>query len=99
VWTTLFLLMGLALYIVWNKKGKTNNFWIQLGLNLTWSLVFFGLESPLWGIIVIILLWEMIRRTMVDFGTTSKTASWLLLPYLMWVSFATLLNVGIWWVN
>lgn len=99
VWTTLYLLMGIALYLVWRKKGKTNWWWMQMGLNVVWSWVFFGAENLFAALVVIVVLWEMIRRTMVDFGKTSRLAAGLMLPYLLWVSFAILLNAGIWWLN
>jgi translocator protein len=96
VWTLLFLLMGISLYLVWNKKKKLSNkvfgiFWLQLGLNLLWSILFFGLQSPILGLIEILVLWMAIKKMMKDFPWQ--------LPYLLWVSFATLLNIGIWWLN
>jgi translocator protein len=96
VWTLLFLLMGIGLYIVWNKKKSLtdkvfNWFWIQLALNIVWSLLFFGLENPGLALIEIVFLWMAIRRMMKDIP--------LQLPYLLWVSFATLLNAAVWWLN
>jgi benzodiazapine receptor len=95
VWTILFLLMGIALYMVWNEKSLNdkvfNWFWIQLLLNMLWSLVFFGWEMPGVALIVIVFLWIAIRKTMRNFP--------LQFPYLMWVSFATILNAGVWWLN
>jgi tryptophan-rich sensory protein len=96
VWTTLFIMMGIALYLVWTS-GKANNavlwiFGIQLGLNALWSILFFGLHSPLWAFVDIIALWLAILATIISFYSVSATASCLLIPYILWVSFATILN-------
>lgn len=104
VWTLLFVLMGIALYVVWTKKKTLGNgiftwFWIQLGLNVLWSFLFFGLESPLLGLIEIVFLWWAIRMTMKSFVKVSRTSGRLLIPYLAWVSFASLLNAWIFWLN
>lgn len=105
-WTTLYILMGVALFLVW-KRGTANPgvrtaltvFIIQLALNTLWSLLFFGLRRPLLGLIDIALLWAAILVTMVRFHPLSRTAAWLLAPYLAWVSFATALNFAIWRLN
>lgn len=96
VWTTLYLLMGISLYLVWGKK-KTNLkwFWAQLILNALWSLVFFGLKSPILGLLVILLLEISIILTIKSFSRINKTATYLLYPYLAWVSFATILNLSL----
>ena len=104
VWTILFVMMGISLYFIWIKKktlfNKTTSwFWIQLGLNILWSFLFFGMESPILGLVGIFCLWGAIYKTIKVFGAVSKTAGNLLVPYLAWVSFATLLNVGIFWLN
>lgn len=100
VWTLLFVAMGVAMYLVWKKKKIISNwYWVQLGLNLLWSVLFFGLESPGLALIEIILLWVAIRKTIVAFGKVSRVAGKILIPYLAWVSFATLLNAGVWWLN
>jgi len=93
VWTILFLMMGISLYLQWGKNLKW--FWIQLFLNLLWSVIFFGMEKPGWALIEILFLWWAIWQTIKSFGKTGK----LLIPYLAWVSFATLLNAGVWWLN
>ncbi len=93
VWTILFLMMGISLYLRWNKNLKW--FWVQLFLNLLWSVIFFGMERPDLALIEILFLWWAIWKTIKSFG---KTGVWLY-PYLVWVSFATLLNAGIWWIN
>lgn len=96
VWTILYLLMGISLYLVWeNKKAGLRWFWIQLVFNSTWSLAFFGLKSPLLAFIIIILLWTSIFKTIMDFRKVNKNASYLLYPYLAWVSFASILNLSI----
>ncbi|MCX6695291.1 MAG: tryptophan-rich sensory protein [Candidatus Altiarchaeota archaeon] len=99
VWTALYLLMGVSLYIVW-KRGFSGNiarlaFAIQLVLNTLWSVVFFGLKSPPAGVVVIVMLWTAILATIIEFRKTSKTAAALLAPYLLWVSYATLLNISV----
>lgn len=93
VWTLLFLMMGIALYQRWGKNLKW--FWIQLFLNLLWSIIFFGMERPDLALIEIIILWWAILQNIKGFG---KVGIWLY-PYLAWVSFAALLNAGIWWIN
>lgn len=102
VWTLLYLLMGISIYLIWKqglqkKKIKTavKLFLIQLTLNFIWSPIFFGLKSPELGLIVIIPMWIFIILTIRRFYPLSKVASYLLLPYLLWVSFATILNASI----
>lgn len=96
VWTTLFVLMGIALYLVWTSEQPNNSalwfFGIQLGLNVLWSIFFFGTQSPLMAFIDIIILWFAILATIISFYAVSTTASYLLIPYILWVSFATILN-------
>jgi len=104
VWTLLFILMGIALYLVWNKKKDLTSkiyhwFWIQLVLNVIWSVIFFGLESPGWAAVEILGLWWAIKRTINSFSAVNKTAGQLLIPYLAWVSFATLLTATVWMLN
>jgi translocator protein len=102
VWTILYFLMGISLYLVWkenrNKKKRTRAityFAIQLFLNFVWSILFFGLRSPILGLIDILMMLTFIVLTIQHFIEISRTASILLLPYLAWVSFATLLNTAI----
>lgn len=107
VWTTLYILMGLAAGLVWDKietqretvRKALTFFWIQLGLNALWSYLFFGLHNPLLALIEIVILWLMIYETFVQFNKVNRVASYLLLPYLAWVTFATVLNASIWWLN
>lgn len=106
VWITLFALMGIALFIIW-RRGLTEKrirvalgiFGAQLTFNILWSALFFGLRSPLAGLIDIAVLWIAIALTVFYFFKISKTAGVLLVPYLLWVSFATVLNVSIWRLN
>ena len=104
-WTTLFILMGLALYLVWERGGwKANKlpitvFGIQLLLNILWSVLFFGLQNPLAAFVEIIFLWIAILGTIMLFYRVEKTAAYLMVPYICWVTFAALLNYSIWLLN
>lgn len=107
VWTMLYILMGVAAGLVWDKMENDKHevrtallfFIMQLALNALWSVLFFALRNPLLALIEIVVLWFMIYETWYRFKTIDKTASLLLVPYLAWVSFAALLNAGIWWLN
>jgi translocator protein len=106
VWTTLYLLMAVAAWRVWSLAGTLSRgarplgwFGLQLGLNALWSALFFGLQSPLVALVEIVLLWGAIAVTIAAFGKVSRLAAWLLVPYLTWVSLATYLNAGLWWLN
>jgi len=102
VWITLFALMGVAAFLVW-RKGLRNSqprramtvFAVQLALNVLWSAAFFGLKSPLAGLILIVILWLAILVTIVYFLRVSRAAGLLLIPYIVWVSAATALNASI----
>lgn len=102
VWTLLYLMMGISLYIVWNTKTHTKErrqglslFFVQLAFNVLWSILFFGLKSPTAAFVCIILLWLAIFLTIKNFLQKSKAAGWLLIPYIAWVSFAAVLNLSI----
>ena len=95
VWTTLFVLMGISLYLIWKNKLAVRFFIIQLILNILWSALFFGLRSPLLAFIEIIVLWIFILLTIIYSYKTSKTAAYLLIPYIAWVTFAAILNFSI----
>ncbi len=106
VWITLYFLMGLSLYIVWKDelKSKTRNaffvvFGIQLILNALWSFLFFGLRSPFLGLLDIILLDIMVIVTIIYTKSISKLTMILLIPYLIWIVFASFLNYVIFLVN
>lgn len=97
VWTTLYILMGISLYLVLVKDLKNVRmqvyiFGVQLTLNTLWSFLFFGLQSPLYGMIGIIILWFAILITILSFYRVSRKASMLLIPYIAWVSIASILN-------
>jgi len=106
VWTLLYLLMGISLYIVWQKgwsvpyiKTAMSIFIVQLFFNFLWSYLFFGLRSPQLGLAGIILLWILIVVNIIQFYRSSKPAGLLLVPYILWVSFAAYLNYGIMVLN
>ncbi|MDD2680951.1 MAG: tryptophan-rich sensory protein [Patescibacteria group bacterium] len=106
VWTLLFILMGVALFLVWRHGWKdilvrkgVNMFFIQLAFNLLWSYFFFGLNNPRLAFLEIIALWLAIAALMINFYRVDKRAAWLLWPYLTWVSFAAFLNFSIWQLN
>ena len=99
VWTILFFLMGIALYLVWTKKNNLFWFWVQLLLNILWSFIFFGLHLPNIAFLEIIFLWIAILMTIIKFRSYNKTASLLLVPYLLWVTFASFLNFSITQLN
>jgi len=129
VWTKLFLLMGISLYLVWIKNWEPKNkifssekkvwnkwsqnffegkweklniiliFAIQLVLNILWSVIFFGMQSPGAAFFVLLMLWFAIIYTIINFYRVSKTSAYLLLPYILWVSFAGILNCFLWILN
>lgn len=102
VWTLLFILMGLALYLVWNQGWKKPEVRIgiyffagQMFLNVLWSFLFFYFQNPLYSFIEIIILWLAIFGTIITFYKVDKRTLYLLLPYILWVSFAAVLNLAI----
>lgn len=108
VWTILYLLMGLSAYLVWKKesffrKNKVNQslliFLVQLIFNALWSVVFFGLNDIVGAMAVIVALWFLILATIIQFYKMSKTAAYLLVPYFLWVTFASILNLAIVLIN
>lgn len=107
VWTLLFIMMGVAGGLIWNrlesneKEVKKSLFFFtaQLLLNALWSYLFFGLCNILLALIEIILLWLIIYETYILFKKIDKKAGWLLIPYLAWVAFATLLTGAIYYLN
>jgi benzodiazapine receptor len=105
VWISLYLLMGVSLYFVWQRQGHPRRkialilFFLQLILNILWSALFFGLRSTLLGLIAIVFLWVAILFTIQNFLRVSKIGGLLLLPYFGWVSFAALLNLSLWNLN
>jgi len=106
VWITLYALMGISLYLLWRQDIKTPKvrialffFIVQLILNVCWSMIFFGLKLSFLAFIEILLLWAAILLTMVKALKVSKIAGILLLPYILWVSFAAVLNFFLWYLN
>ncbi len=106
VWTTLFALMGIAAFLIWKKGLDRRDVKIALGLflgqlvlNTLWSIIFFGLHSPGGALIEIVFLWLAIIATIIAFYKISRPAAWLLVPYILWVSFAGYLNFSIWQLN
>ncbi len=130
VWTTLFLLMGISLFLVWKENWKIHDslvtkkwgkawnpysqrlwtgswqkgnviaiFAVQLFLNALWSIVFFGLRDPMLAFFELIALWFAILYTIINFYRISKPAAYLLIPYILWVSFAGFLNYSVWMLN
>lgn len=104
VWTVLYVLIAVSLYLFWTAEGRGKwsgyvAFGVQMVLNALWSVVFFGLQLPLLGVFVIALLDVMVIVTMILFYEKSKLAAYLLVPYLLWISFATYLSVSIWLLN
>lgn len=106
VWTLLYILMGVSVYIVWQKGLKTKRvrdaiflFAVQLILNAVWSPIFFGAQNIFLALLVIVFLWIYILKTVLAFHRIDKTSAYLLYPYIAWVTFATILNFSIWLLN
>ncbi len=113
VWTTLYFLMGISLFLIWKRyslicadrriariwKIGIGLFIFQLVLNVFWSIIFFGWHNPGWAFVEIIFLWLVILATIIMFAKTYRSAAWLLAPYIIWVSFAGYLNFSIWQMN
>jgi len=105
VWTALYILMGISFYLIWKtKETKQRNealdwFLIQLGLNFLWSLIFFGMKMPGIAFIEILLLETTIIITALKFYKISKSSAYLMIPYILWVGFATILNFAIFYLN
>ena len=111
VWTALYAMMGLAAFLVWRARRAATGteqavasralvlFAVQLVLNGIWTPIFFGAESIVGGAVVILTLLVVLAFTIRAFFRVSRTAGWLLVPYLLWIAFATTLNLSIWWLN
>ncbi|HUV13439.1 MAG TPA: TspO/MBR family protein [Acidobacteriota bacterium] len=106
VWTVLYLMMGVAAFLVWKKgleepgvKMAMLLFLVQLGLNAVWPLLFFGIHAPGIAFAEILILWAAIGATLIAFGAQNIVAGALLVPYLAWVSFAAVLNFWLWRLN
>jgi benzodiazapine receptor len=106
VWITLYLLMGIAIFLVWREglgqQGATIAFivfWVQLVLNILWSVIFFGAKSITGGMIMLLLLWIVVLVNTVMFFRVSLIAGGLLIPYIVWLTIAANLNVRVWILN
>ena len=106
VWTILYILMGISVFLVWQEGLATSGatlafilFWAQLSINALWSIIFFGIRSIWGGFITIIILWFLILATIVAAFPISIWAGVLLIPYIVWVSIASYLNAGVWLLN
>lgn len=106
VWTTLYLMMGLASWLVWRQgsarpevRGALGLYGVQLGFNLAWSFLFFSFRQPGLALVEIVVLLVLIAVTMRQFALVSRAAALLMFPYLAWVGFASVLNGGFWWLN
>ncbi len=105
MWTTLYLLMGISFYMIWKippspaRTQAIRIFVIQFVLNFCWSIIFFSMHQIGWALVEIIAMWVCILLTILQFRKLSTTAAVLLIPYLLWVSFASLLNGSIWQLN
>jgi translocator protein len=105
VWISLYILMGISFYLIWIKSDVHNFgfllsvFLLQLVLNAFWTIIFFGLKSPLFAFVEIIVLWLTILICIISFLPISKISSYLLIPYILWVSFAAVLNFELWRLN
>lgn len=102
VWTLLFTLMGIAAFLVWRQRGEKPEakkgirlFIRQLVLNVLWSVMFFGFHDPFIAFVDIVVLWIVIVATIYEFRKVSEWAAWLMVPYLLWVSFASYLNLAV----
>lgn len=106
VWTVIYILIGISAYLVWQRRNDSSHYkitlWVyiaQLLLNFLWAIVFFGMHQILGGLIDTMLLWIAIIANIIYFGKFSKLAAWLLVPYLLWTSFAAILNFWFFMLN
>ena len=105
VWSALYFCMAIAAWLVWRQKGFTDAkfpltlFAVQLVLNVLWSCIFFGFEKPGFAFVEVLLLWTAIAATMATFWRLSMIAGVLFVPYLAWVTFASVLNFVVWRLN
>lgn len=105
VWSVLYILMGISSYLIYLKKDATLQtaalivYGFQLALNISWSFLFFYYQNPAWALADIVILWFTIIIMIYLFWRVDILAGWLQVPYLLWVTFATVLNAAIWWLN
>lgn len=103
-WTILYVLMGIAFFLIWRSESVYKRraiifYFIQLLFNFAWSFIFFYAQQPGWAFVEIIILWLLILATIYNFFKISTLAGWLLVPYICWVTFASVLNFAIWKLN
>lgn len=104
VWTILYVLMGIASYIIWRSDNKDARnalqvYLIQLGFNFCWPIIFFNFKCYLFAFFWLVALWVLILITIIKFYRIDKIASYLMIPYILWVSFAGYLNIGVYFLN
>ena len=106
VWTILYILMGIASWLIWTSGAEKQDIYYalmvygrQLFVNFFWPVFFFKLEWYLFAFVWLLLLWALILANILVFYRINKTAAYLLIPYLVWVTFAGYLNLGIWYLN
>ncbi|MHB1260991.1 MAG: TspO/MBR family protein [Thermoplasmatota archaeon] len=102
VWTVLYLMVGTAAWMAWRTgaSARTLGLWgAQLAVNLAWTPLFFGLGERGWALVDIVVMLALIVATILAFYRTKRRAAWLLVPYALWVAFATALNAAFWWLN
>jgi tryptophan-rich sensory protein len=102
VWTALYLMMAIAAWLVWRRDGWRRPLWLyftQLALNAAWTPIFFGAREIGWALVVILVLWAVILVTLLAFLRVSRPAGSMLVPYLAWVFFASVLNFTLWRMN
>ena len=105
VWTLLYALMAIAAWLVWRRAGPTASglalalYGLQLALNALWSYLFFGRQAPAAALFDIMLLWIVLVAVTIVFWRLTWAAGALLVPYVLWVSFAACLNFALWWLN
>ncbi|SFS40567.1 TspO/MBR family protein [Mucilaginibacter polytrichastri] len=105
-WTSMYIMIATAAYLVWKRRNRTafysftrGIYFVQLLLNFSWSIVFFGMHQILGALVIILLLWVFIIFNLYNFSKFSRAAGWLFLPYLLWVSYASVLNFSIYMLN
>lgn len=105
-WTSIYIMIAIAAYLVWKRRNRTATYtqtrvvyFVQLLLNFSWSIIFFGMHQIFAALVIILLLWIFILINIYAFGRFNRTAAWLLIPYLIWVSFASVLNFSIYLLN
>ena len=106
VWTVLYTLMGISTYLIWRKADDSaaaskaqNLYFYQLVVNFLWSFLFFNYQWYFFSFLWILLLWVLVAFMIKTFASVSKTAPYINIPYLLWLTFASYLNLGVWWLN